>query len=288
HLLDSDYEKALYLGQFLKQNYRVRQDEARLNPGEDLVEAFLRNRGGDRDHFSTALTMMLRSIGIPARLVAGYAPGQFNPFTGLYIVRNTDAYAMTEVQIPRMGWFTIDPIPGHELIPPSVEEYQPFSLLQRFWSWVAGWLPLPITAWVSEIVRILGSAIAWFFALFTQGLKGFFTAVLLLIGSCLLVWLTGQGWQQWRQYRRLRTLLPMERVYQQMLDRLEKQGFRKHSADTPLEYMRRLTRSHQGERESAIEEISQAYVRWRYGRKAPEIQELRKKLKVLKLARSRR
>jgi len=52
---------------------------------------------------------MLRSIGIPARLVAGFSPGEFNPFTGLYVVRNTDAYAMTEVYFPKYGWF--DPIP---------------------------------------------------------------------------------------------------------------------------------------------------------------------------------
>ncbi len=284
-LLDSDYEKALYLGQFLKQRYQVRQDGA-LQSGEDLVEAFLRNQGGDRDHFSTALTLMLRSIGIPARLVAGYAPGQFNPFTGLYVVRNTDAYAMTEVLVPRMGWFTIDPIPGHELVPPSIEETQPFSLVRRFWSWVAGWLPLPVTAWISEVMRTLGSAIRWLLALFTQGLRGVFTAFLGLIGLSLTVWLIGQGWQRGRVYWRLRGLLPMERVYQQMLDRLETQGFRKHSADTPLEYARQVGRGQRGEWRSAIEEISQAYVRWRYGREVPDIEKLRKKLKGLKAQKS--
>lgn len=284
--LDSDYEKALYLGQFLKQRYQVR--EGGLKPDEDLVEAFLRNQGGDRDHFSTALTMLLRSIGVPARLVTGYAPGQFNPFTGLYVVRNTDAYAMTEVLVPRLGWFTIDAIPGHELVPPSIEEEQPFGLVQRFWSWVASWLPLPVTAWISEVMRILGSAFAWFLALFTQGLRGIFTAFLVLIGMCLLVWCSGQGWRKGREAWRLRKLLPMERVYREMLDRLEQQGFRKHSADTPLEYMRRMKRSRGGEWGSAIEEISQAYVGWRYGREVPEIEGLRKRLKVLKSKGSRR
>jgi len=47
---------------------------------------------------------MLRSIGITARLVAGFSPGEFNPFTGLYVVHNTDAYAMTEVYFPKYGW----------------------------------------------------------------------------------------------------------------------------------------------------------------------------------------
>jgi Transglutaminase-like enzymes, putative cysteine proteases len=65
---------------------------------------------------------MLRSIGIPARLVGGYAPGEFNPFTGLYVVKNTDAYMMTEVYFPEHGWFAFNPIPGMQLIPPSIEK----------------------------------------------------------------------------------------------------------------------------------------------------------------------
>ncbi|MBD1845944.1 DUF3488 domain-containing protein [Cyanobacteria bacterium FACHB-63] len=280
--IESDYEKALYLGQYLKQRYQVRQDLDLLKPGEDLVEAFLQNQGGDRDHFSTALTMMLRSIGIPARLVAGYAPGEFNPFTGLYLVKNTDAYVITEILVPRVGWFTIDPIPGHELIPPSIEEYQPFSLLQRFWNWVAGWLPLPVTAWISEVIRMIGSAIGWFLALFTQGLGGFFTACLLMISTSLLAWLCGQGWKKWRTYQRLQKLAPMERLYQQMLSRLEAQGIRKSSADTPLEYARQAKTMRTQEQAGAIEDISQAYVKWRYGREKPEIEALRHQLKRLK------
>jgi hypothetical protein len=61
---------------------------------------------------------MLRSIGIPARLVAGFGPGEFNPLTGFHIVRNVDAYAMTEVYFPQYGWYAFDPIPGHELLAP--------------------------------------------------------------------------------------------------------------------------------------------------------------------------
>jgi len=136
--LDSAYEKALYLAQYVKQNYTLPTnplDLPYLDEKDDLVETFLfKNKGGYPDHFSTVLTVMLRSIGIPARLVAGFAPGEFNPFTGMYVVRNTDAYAMTEVYFPKYGWFTFDPIPGHPLIPPSIEEDQTFSVLRQFWN----------------------------------------------------------------------------------------------------------------------------------------------------------
>jgi len=143
--LDSAYEKALYLAQYVKQNYSIPTNPLDLpyfGEKDDLVESFLfKNKGGYPDHFSTVLTVMLRSIGIPARLVAGFAPGEFNPFTGMYVVRNTDAYAMTEVYFPKYGWFTFDPIPGHPLILSSIEEDQTFSVLRQFWHWVAGWLP---------------------------------------------------------------------------------------------------------------------------------------------------
>ncbi|NEQ98420.1 MAG: transglutaminase family protein, partial [Cyanothece sp. SIO2G6] len=99
--LTNAYEKALYLGQYLKQNYTVQTELPFLADDEDLVESFLfKTSGGYPDHFSTVLTVMLRSVGIPARLVTGFAPGEFNPFTGFYIVRNTDAYALTDVYIP--------------------------------------------------------------------------------------------------------------------------------------------------------------------------------------------
>ncbi|MCU0550265.1 MAG: DUF3488 and DUF4129 domain-containing transglutaminase family protein [Leptolyngbya sp. Prado105] len=283
--IESDYEKALYLGQYLKQRYRIQEFQA-LKPDEDLVEAFLANRGGDRDHFSTALTVMLRSIGVPARLVAGYAPGQFNPFTGLYVVRNTDAYAITEIQVPRSGWFTIDPIPGHELIPPSVEEYQPFSLIERFWNWVAGWLPSPVSAWFNEIFKSVRNALSWFFQLFNQGLSGFFTATIVLTGVGFLGWLSFQGWQKWRQHQRSKHLRPMERLYQTMLHQLARQGFQKHSAETPLEYARHARKVQSRERAVVIEEISQAYVSWRYGKVSPNLPVLQQKLKQLKTKRA--
>ena len=95
--------------------------------------------------------MMLRSIGIPARLVVGFDPGNFNPFTGFYEVSNTDAHALTEVYFPEYGWFAFDPIPGHPLTPPGVDEDQTFSTLQQLWNWVASWLPSPVTAGLAYV-----------------------------------------------------------------------------------------------------------------------------------------
>lgn len=280
--LDSTYDKALFLGQYLKQNYQLKQDLPLLDKGEDLAEAFLlKHKGGYRDHFSTTLTVMLRSIGIPARLVVGYAPGQFNPFTGLYIVRNTDAYAMTEMFIPKFGWFTIDPIPGHELIPPSIEDQQTFSVLHQFWKWVAGWLPSPVMGWISGIAGILGKAIAWFLGLFSRGLVGIFTAAIVMTLTGFLGWLSWRGLRQWKRQRNLRKLPPMEQLYQQMLNWLAKQGFRKHPAQTPLEYAHQAKDLHSPEQAKTIQDISEEYVQWRYGGQTPNVEELKERLQAV-------
>jgi len=287
--ITSPYEKALYLAQYVKQHYTIPQDPLSLPllaENEDLVEAFLfKYQGGYPDHFSTALTMMLRSIGIPARLVGGFAPGQFNPFTGLYIVRNVDAYAMTEVYFPKYGWFTFDPIPGHNLIPQSIEENQTFGVLKQFWSWVAGWLPTPVTSWLNAVFEGVASwlfrAIAWFIGLFYKGWVGWLTGLIVATVFGFLGWLGWNQFRKWRYRRWLAKLPPMESLYQQMLNTLGNQGFRKHPAQTPLEYAQVSRNHHSPDSVEAIDEISHAYVSWRYGGESPNMQRIRQRLREL-------
>jgi len=271
--LDSVYEKTLYLAQYLKQRYAPPSNQPDLPfllPDQDLVKAFLFDwKWGYPDHYSTVLTVMLRSIGIPARLVAGFGQGQFNPFTGYYVVRNTDAYAMTEVYFPGFGWFAFDPIPGHDLIPPSVEENQTFGVLRQFWQWVAGWLPSPVTGVLQYLFRAIATIVfttfGWLFGLLAKGWIGLFTFLLAITGLGLLLWLSWTGLQGWRYRIFLRKLPPIARLYQQMLDWLALKGYRKSSVQTPFEYAQMLREHFNPEDAAAIEEISTAYVSYRYG-----------------------
>ncbi|WP_239729547.1 transglutaminase TgpA family protein [Nodularia sphaerocarpa] len=288
--LDSPYEKALYLAQYLKQNYSIPENPLGLpflSEDEDLVEAFLfKHKGGYPDHFSTVLTVMLRSIGIPSRLVAGFSPGEFNPFTGMYVVRNTDAYAMTEVYFPRYGWFAFDPIPNHPLIPPSIEDIQTFSVLRQFWQWVASWLPTPVKGFFNTLFGIIFSwlirAIAWFLALFFQGWLGVLTGLILATTTAFFAWLGWGQWREWLKRRWLKKLPPMENLYQQMLLWLAEKGLGKHPAQTPLEYASVSHQHHPPATAQVIDEISQAYVDWRYGGHSPNLNQLRQKWQELK------
>jgi len=260
-----------------------------LEESEDLVEGFLfgykktqagqKVIGGYPDHFSTVLTIMLRSIGIPARMVGGFDTGEFNPFTGLYIVKNTDAFLMTEVYFPKNGWFAFNPIPGYPLIPASVEDYQTFSALESFWKWIAGWLPTPVRSGLDSaigfVIGWISLIVGWFLAQFAKGWVGLFTGLISAIAFGFIGWLIWQLWRGWGYRRWLRKLPPVEGVYQEMLKDLASKGFVKPRAQTPLEYAEAMRANHATDESEVIDEVSQAYVRWKYGGEMGNLGQLR-------------
>lgn len=61
------------------------------------------------EHYATSFTLLMRLAGIPARIVAGYQGGEYNPHGNHLIVRQSDAHAWTEVWLPDYGWKRVDP-----------------------------------------------------------------------------------------------------------------------------------------------------------------------------------
>lgn len=80
----------------------------------DGVDFFLFTlRRGYSDYFGSAMAVMLRTIGIPSRLVAGYAPGDWVQEQEVYIVRDLHSHAWTEAYFPGYGWVEFEPTPGY-------------------------------------------------------------------------------------------------------------------------------------------------------------------------------
>lgn len=78
--------------------------------GSNPVDRFLFDtRQGFCEHYASAFAFMMRSVGIPSRIVLGYQGGEVNPMGGHLIVRQSDAHAWTEVWLERYGWYRIDP-----------------------------------------------------------------------------------------------------------------------------------------------------------------------------------
>lgn len=104
------YDKVRALEQWMGTHTEYTLNIPRLPRGKDAVDQFLFvDKRGFCEQIGTSLVVMLRSLGIPARLTVGYATGERNPFTGLYEVRARDAHAWAEVYFPGVGWQGFDP-----------------------------------------------------------------------------------------------------------------------------------------------------------------------------------
>lgn len=106
------YETVRRVQAFLLQEYTYTKIDTEVPPaGRDFVDYFLfEARQGYCNHFSTAMAVLLRTQGIPARWVKGFAPGEL---TGpeQYTVRASDAHAWVEVYFPTVGWVPFEATP---------------------------------------------------------------------------------------------------------------------------------------------------------------------------------
>jgi protein-glutamine gamma-glutamyltransferase len=120
------YDKVEALISWIGSHTHYSTDIPPLGPGQDTVNEFLfGNRTGYCEQISTALAVMLRSIGIPAREAVGYVPGPYDPITDLWEIQARDAHAWVQVWFPYYGWESFDPTavvplanptPGHVLV----------------------------------------------------------------------------------------------------------------------------------------------------------------------------
>jgi len=91
--------------------YRYSLDVPSLESSHPLEDFLLTRKSGYCEHYATAMVVMLRTVGIPARLVTGFLATEWNEFGGYYTVRQRDAHAWVEVYFPQSGWITMDPTP---------------------------------------------------------------------------------------------------------------------------------------------------------------------------------
>ncbi|WP_218079287.1 transglutaminase TgpA family protein [Anthocerotibacter panamensis] len=281
------YEKALALTQYLKQTYVLRQTIPPFSARRDLADAFLfGSKGGSPEHFATTEVVMLRSLGIPARLATGFLPGAFNPWTGYYEVSNTDATALVEVYFADMGWFSFDPTPGRPLTPPSLDQPDTFQVADQSWQVLGRLLPEPLKVALGYLVSGIGGIIAALFAW-----AGSLVADLGWVGGAILLVLTVAlvlgGWGMfalgswWLGERSLRQLPPAERFYRQMLDRLAQQGLVKLPYQTPLEFLTEVELRLPGEVTQSCSRIVAGYLTWRYRGELAPVHDLEKQYRFL-------
>lgn len=116
----NDYDRALDLQAWLRGNFvysetaPVAQDYD--GNGLDVLKTFLEERSGYCVHFSSAMAVMARELGIPSRIAVGYAPGRpagtDDQDETIYQVTSDDLHAWPELYFDGMGWVGFEPTPG--------------------------------------------------------------------------------------------------------------------------------------------------------------------------------
>jgi protein-glutamine gamma-glutamyltransferase len=108
----SNYAQAVAIQSYLKSNYSYTLQLPGVNAPDQLAYFLFDRKKGHCEYFATAMTIMLRTRGIPARVVNGFRGGEFNSVNGSYIVREQDAHSWVEAYYPEFGWVTFDPTPS--------------------------------------------------------------------------------------------------------------------------------------------------------------------------------
>ena len=161
---------------WLRANTRYNLDIPADPPGVDAVDEFLfERREGFCEHIASAMTILLRSVGVPARLVTGFGPGVRNPFTGYWDVRASDAHAWVEVYYPGAGWIPYDPTFGVPPADPGVSgAFIAPEVIKAIGRLIAGAVPEPIKRLAISIGHgLVAAARAWPLTLFVGvGLAG--------------------------------------------------------------------------------------------------------------------
>ena len=107
--LDTPYDKAAAIEAWLRAN--VVYDDKTPAPPEDMdgVAYVLSIRRGYCDYYASAMIVMLRTLGVPARMAVGYAQGRYDSEAGVYHITEKDSHSWVEVFFPKYGWIEFEP-----------------------------------------------------------------------------------------------------------------------------------------------------------------------------------
>jgi transglutaminase-like putative cysteine protease len=227
--------------------------------GQLPLERFLfEERRGHCEFFATAMVVMLRSQGIPARFVTGFLGGEPSNFEGYYIVRQGNAHAWVEAWVPEVGWQLFDPTPPGGR--PGIGEGGLAAVMGQVWDYVLfRWDRYVLTFGVYDQIQLFMQARGLWMSLWklferdeeagtpapevtlevsgdtetaagTAG-SGWRDWVPWLGGLLLVAALCALVWWRWRIARRRRTATDS---YRRLRDRLERGGLRVPPSLAPL------------------------------------------------------
>jgi protein-glutamine gamma-glutamyltransferase len=115
--VSSPIDKASAIENYLRMHYGYTLQLPDKTPKDPISNFLFERKQGHCEYFASAMAVMLRSIGIPSRLVNGFSGGEFNDLTSQYVIRESDAHSWVEAYIPGQGWMEFDPTPAADAQP---------------------------------------------------------------------------------------------------------------------------------------------------------------------------
>jgi hypothetical protein len=252
---------------------------------DPLAYFLFSRRKGHCEYFASAMTVMLRTLNIPARLVTGFQSGVYNPISELWVIRASDAHSWVEAWIPGHGWTTFDPTPPD----PNPHRFALLTSLslyldaaETFWQeWVVGYdvgRQGTLADRMEQTARSMG--IQWFdsFSEFHSDwispvwgrVRPYGWPATRIVVIALLLWVAAPP-----AIRLLRMRQRVERVrrgrasagdatllYQRMLHIVKRHGYQKPAWFTPAEFAASLPEGPLGQ---AVGEFTISYNALRFG-----------------------
>ncbi len=284
------YDRALAIERYLNSNFGYTLQLPKTETRDPLAQFLFERKEGHCEYFASAMAVMLRTIGIPSRVVNGFRGGELNDLTGSYMVRARDAHSWVEAYFPGSGWATFDPTPASSLSSPALSRLDLYmDAMREFWrEWVINY-DFSHQAAVGTSAALRGMEFSrridrWsrqlYFKMLVRGLDAR-TAVSRdsrrwAIGTAVFV----AGLLLAFNAKRLRRAILLRRVekrpaampdlaatlwYQRMLQVVGRRGWRKSPSQTPAEFLASLGDSHIRER---VAEFTRCYLMARFGRSA--------------------
>jgi len=135
--------EAQQIQKHLKRDFKYTLELPSKEVPDPLAHFLFVRRKGHCEYFASAMAVMLRTRGIPSRVVTGFQSGVMNPVNGWLILRASDAHSWVEAWVDGWGWMTFDPTPS-SIAPPKAQWLQQtrfyLDAFEVFWGeWVVGY-----------------------------------------------------------------------------------------------------------------------------------------------------
>ena len=288
----TDAEKANAIESHLRHDYGYTLEMLPSAVADPLSNFLFDRKKGHCEYFASAMVVMLRTQGIPSRLVTGFQSGAYNPITSLQVVRESDAHSWVEAWIAGRGWTTFDPTPvdpGSAAGGVMARLSLLFDAAEQFWQeWVLSYdldRQIGLASRMDESARRLrlGGATGWS-AWISDALnsmldlmksaarlgRGYAPVVVAAVVLAMAVLLCGPMLARWwRAGVRARRLARGQGeasdatvLYQRMLGALARRGIHKPPWLTPAEFARVLPSS---EVSRTVDHLTVFYNELRFG-----------------------